>query len=950
MLLFYNSALVIDRRILAQHAIHQWNHKQRGEGSQQQAADHGAAQRRVLFAAFAHAERHRQHAHDGGGGHEDGTDAGVSGGKRGGACVHSFLPLIVGEHYHQDAVGGGHADTHDGAHQGGYAEGGLRNEQHPDDAGQCARQGHQDDERVQPALEIHRHQQVDQHHGKDHAEAEAVERGLHGEELSAHVDGGAAGQLGRHLRDDLFDARAHAAQIAAVHIGIHIHHRLDVVVVDDGGRHAAADGNHIGKQLGSTRGRAGIAVGGGVLVWSGAHSGVGGRGGGGRRGRRGGVRAGEGRAHRRAQHRVQRIQPVLRGLHGDAVAHTAAPVEELRGRDLSAGTQGNQQAGGHVALRQAQLSGLAAVHVDIDGGVIHHLVNVDVGRAGNARHFFRDLTSQLIIDGGIAAYHLNIDRGRQSEIQDLVGDVGGFEEEDHVGKLRVEALAQSGGVIGGGAVLFGSERNQDVAVGDAERRAVSEGEIETAGGDADVVDDVLDFLGRHHLADFVFDGGEDLLGFFDAGAGGRARVETHGAGIHRRKEIASDQRRKAQGAGDKQEEAAQHRQAVIHAPAQQRTVGRPHQLEAPVEDIMRAPDQTRAAFRVLAECVDLDLGAEHVVHHGGDQGARKKIRCQHGENHGHGKRCEQVPGGARQQQHGHEQDADGERGDESGSGNLLCAVENGAHQRLTHGHIAMRVLDFHGGVVHQDADGQRQAAQRHHVRSLAQQVEENQRSQNGERNRDADNDSTAPASQEEQDHHAGEHRRDGSLAHHAVDGRPHEQRLVEELPHLESGRQAGHDFGQQGFDVIDYRQGGRLAVSHHRQQRAARTVGAHDAGLHRIAVPDLRHVFEVDRGAIDHAQWHEVQFFHESRAGIDLNLIVLVADLGGSGPEDEVLIAQGGRDVGGGQSLGGHLYGVEIDHDLTVLAAIGRRHRRTLNRGELGADEILPQVEQILLA
>src|ERR1039457_4000873 len=129
MLLFYDSALVIDGRILAQHAINQWNHKQGGEGSQQQSADDGAPQRRVLFAAFPHAERHRQHAHDhGGGGHQDGPDAGVSGGKSGGARVHSLLALIVGEDHQQDAVGGGHADTHDGAHHGGHAEGGLGNE------------------------------------------------------------------------------------------------------------------------------------------------------------------------------------------------------------------------------------------------------------------------------------------------------------------------------------------------------------------------------------------------------------------------------------------------------------------------------------------------------------------------------------------------------------------------------------------------------------------------------------------------------------------------------------------------------------------------------------------------------------------------------------------------------------------------------------------------------
>ena len=39
-----------------------WNKKQRRHGRAEQAADHGAAQGRVLLSAFAHAHRHRHHA------------------------------------------------------------------------------------------------------------------------------------------------------------------------------------------------------------------------------------------------------------------------------------------------------------------------------------------------------------------------------------------------------------------------------------------------------------------------------------------------------------------------------------------------------------------------------------------------------------------------------------------------------------------------------------------------------------------------------------------------------------------------------------------------------------------------------------------------------------------------------------------------------------------------
>ena len=56
-------------------------------------------------------------------------------------------------------------------------------------------------------------------------------------------------------------------------------------------------------------------------------------------------------------------------------------------------------------------------------------------------------------------------------------------------------------------------------------------------------------------------------------------------------------RRQAQRAGDEEREAGQHRRAMIEAPVQQRGVGGAHQLEAPVEQVVHAPDEALAARR-----------------------------------------------------------------------------------------------------------------------------------------------------------------------------------------------------------------------------------------------------------------------------------------------------------------------------------------------------------------
>ena len=54
---------------------------------------------------------------------------------------------------------------------------------------------------------------------------------------------------------------------------------------------------------------------------------------------------------------------------------------------------------------------------------------------------------------GIAAHHLQIDGRGNAEIQNLVGDVGGFPEEDHIRKLLVQVLAQAVRVFGDGSVI-----------------------------------------------------------------------------------------------------------------------------------------------------------------------------------------------------------------------------------------------------------------------------------------------------------------------------------------------------------------------------------------------------------------------------------------------------------------------------------------------------------------
>ena len=145
--------------------------------------------------------------------------------------------------------------------------------------------------------------------------------------------------------------------------------------------------------------------------------------------------------------------------------------------------------------------------------------------------------------------------------------------------------------------VFLLQRNQDVAIGGADRRGVAKRQVGAAEGNPDVVDDRVDFALRNGLPDFVLDRGEVNLGLFQAGSRGRARVQAHLSRIHRGEEIAADQR-SAEGAFERQ------------------------------VDMAERPDADVGGRGVM-----FHFRVEHVVRHGDHQGPRQKIGGHHREDH-----------------------------------------------------------------------------------------------------------------------------------------------------------------------------------------------------------------------------------------------------------------------------------------------------------------------------
>src|SRR5208283_2432363 len=234
-------------------------HKEKSsQGGEEQAADDRAAQGRVLLAAFAKADGHGHHADDHREcGHNHGTHTDEA---RLQSCVSSapaLVQLFAREGNHQDAVRGSHTHTHDSAGQRRNAQGCVGEQEHPTDPRQRARQSRDDDKRIKPGLEIDDDEWIGKNDGADQPNAEAHERGVHGLNLAADECAAAPGEFLLDIVHELRDFGSHRAEIASIDGGIHIDHRLDIVM-RDGSR--ACDGGNVHQIAEDLRGSAGKAA------------------------------------------------------------------------------------------------------------------------------------------------------------------------------------------------------------------------------------------------------------------------------------------------------------------------------------------------------------------------------------------------------------------------------------------------------------------------------------------------------------------------------------------------------------------------------------------------------------------------------------------------------------------------------------------------------------------
>ena len=366
---------------------------------------------------------------------------------------------------------------------------------------------------------------------------------------------------------------------------------------------------------------------------------------------------------------------------------------------------------------------------------------------------------------------MNVERRGQTKVERLTHNVGGQEIQQCAGELTVQPGAKTAHVFTRGRVAA-LERNENIRVAGAKKAAAAITEADAGVGYADVVEYSAEFLRGQLLTD----GGLNLVheprGFLDAPSGGSAHVQTELAGVNGREKVLAQLAHQKPGTGAEREEAGRAGQAMLQTDCEHRAVGVAETGEPALEPALDANERaspSRSGRLVHRLTAVLDLAVEPQDQRG-HESSRNHVAGQHGEHDRLRQRDEQEPGDAGEEKHRHKHDTDAERGDERGQRDFLGTVEDGLFELFPPGHVAVDVLEGNRGIVHQNANRERQAAEGHEVDGFAQSAEDGNGTQHGERDRQRNDERAAPRTKEQKNHQCRECRGDGALFADVVDG------------------------------------------------------------------------------------------------------------------------------------------------------------------------------------
>ena len=416
------------------------------------------------------------------------------------------------------------------------------------------------------------------------------------------------------------------------------------------------------------------------------------------------------------------------------------------------------------------------------------------------------------------------------------------------------------------------------------------------------------------------------------------------AAVDDRKEVAADQHEQRAAKRQHEHGGNGYDQAARQERVQKLRIGGAHGFEAVLERREQAPEPALRSLRPVPFALEQQADGDR------RQRPRKGVGRQHREHHRQAERGEEIFCRTVEEHDRNEHAADRQRRNQRRHGDFGGAVQRRPRQRLVlFGEQPVRVLDRDRGVVDQNADGEREPAERHRIDGVAEEIQNDQRGKDREWNRDHDDDGGPPRPEEQQDHQRGQPGGNCAFTQQSHDRGFDEHRLIEQLLDLHAGRRRLARDHQGLLDRIDHCQRRRVAVLDDAEQHGAPAVGAHDILLHGVAVVHLADVLHEHGLPVDvfHRDVVEVGDFGRHRVGAHGEL--RVADLGQARGQRQVLSVDCVDHVERGQSFRLQLERVDIDHDLPILAAGRGRERDAVDRRQLLPQTVDAVVVELLL-
>ena len=326
---------------------------------------------------------------------------------------------------------------------------------------------------------------------------------------------------------------------------------------------------------------------------------------------------------------------------------------------------------------------------------------------------------------------------------------------------------------------------------------------------------------------------------------------------------------------------------------------------------------------------------------------RHEVGREQRQHDGERERREQEAADAVEKRHRKEHDRAGQRRRQHGERDLVAALLRRDLRRLAHLHVAEDVLEHDDRVVDQAREHQREPGENHRVDRAAAHVERDDRRQHRQRNRQEHRHGRAKAAQEDEHHQRRQRQPDAALVEQRLDRALDEQRLIEHDLRRQLLRHVHQPADQILHAVDDRDRVGVAALLHHRQVDRRLAVDGHDVVLDLMGVLGAADVAHGHRRAADGLQRNAVDVGNRAELAVGEDGVVERPDLHVARRQNQVGVVDGAHHVHRAHLVRLQLRRIDVDHDLAVLAAERRRHRRAVHAGQLVADGELAEVAQL---